>query len=290
MSQRRQRSQRLSNPPYMRLTERDREIIAAVHHFRVLRQDQLQSLFFGSQSAAQRVLVRLYDHGFLERKFLPVVVEERGGRSPTLYVLDRRGAELLRAEAGYTNLAWYPTSKALSPDFLAHTLAINDFRVAITVACREPGYDLATWLGENELKADYDRVTVRAPSGRSRTVSVIPDSYFTITTPRGTAPFFLELDRGTMELSRFKTKVEAYLTYRQNGGYERRFGYKSLRVLTVTPGPRRLENLIQAASAAGGSHPFWFALATDLTPETVLTAPVWRVLGRDEQSALIPTV
>jgi len=37
----------------------------------------------------QRRLERLYDHGYLERKFLPVVIGE--GRSPTLYIVDRKG-------------------------------------------------------------------------------------------------------------------------------------------------------------------------------------------------------
>ncbi|MCA9910134.1 MAG: replication-relaxation family protein, partial [Anaerolineae bacterium] len=81
----------------MRLTDRDKDIIEAVYRYRILRQDQIQRLFFGTAAAAQRVLVRLYDHTFLERKFLPVYE----GRSPTLYVLDKRGAELLRAERGY---------------------------------------------------------------------------------------------------------------------------------------------------------------------------------------------
>ena len=55
----------------MRLTARDVEILKAVHECRVLRGDQLQALFFGSQSTASYRLSRLYQHGFLDRHFLP---------------------------------------------------------------------------------------------------------------------------------------------------------------------------------------------------------------------------
>src|SRR5687768_11770657 len=98
----RRRDKRHENPSPMRLQERDIDLIEAVHYHRVLKQEHLQALFFGSKATAQARLEKLYDHGFLERKFLPVAVGS--GRSPTLYILDRRGAELLRAERGYEEL------------------------------------------------------------------------------------------------------------------------------------------------------------------------------------------
>src|SRR5258706_943574 len=105
--QRRRRDKRLSNPAPMKLTDRDKKIVEAVHLHRILRQDQIQALFFGHPAAAQRRLVKLYDYGYLERHFLPT----RGGMmsSHILYSLDRLGAELLRAEFGYDKLNWYPS-------------------------------------------------------------------------------------------------------------------------------------------------------------------------------------
>lgn len=98
----RRRDRHLKQPKPIKLTERDKAIIYAVHIYRVLRQDQLEALFGRSKSVMQRVLVRLYDHGFLERKFLPVM----GWNSPALYVLDRKGADLLRTEFGLDDLVW----------------------------------------------------------------------------------------------------------------------------------------------------------------------------------------
>jgi predicted transcriptional regulator len=278
----RRRDQRQADPPPMQLTGRDKQIVEAVHLYRVLRQDQLERLIFGSKSAAQRVLVRLYDHGFLERRFVPVLA----GRSPAYYVLDRRGAELLRAELGYDELSWYPSSKDLKADFLEHTLAINDARIAVVKACERLGYPLVVWLGETELKADYDQVRI---AGQSRPVAVIPDGYFAIDTPRGRAHFFLEVDRGSMTLARFTTKVEAYIAYYRSGKYEARFGAKGLRILTATPSQARLDNLRGATAAAAGGHKnrFWFAVQATLTAETALDQPVWYVAGEETTFPLI---
>ena len=280
----RRRDQRLEQPGRMRLTERDVEIIEAVYQYRVLRQDQIEVLFFNSKNAAQRVLARLYDHGFLERKFLPVLY----GRSPTLYVLDRRGAELLRSERGYEDLVWYSSNKDLKTDFIEHTAALNDFRLSVVVAARRQGLEVITWASESQLKGDYDRVRI-ATSRRS--VSVIPDGYFALATPLGKAHFFVEIDRGTETLRRFKQKVRAYVAYHESGAYEQRYGTKSLRILTVAGGAGRLANLLAATEEVTeetrGRRRFWFALATDLTPQTVLTQPVWSITGEGAPRTLI---
>jgi hypothetical protein len=286
--QRRKRDQRDPNPPPMLLTERDKAIIAAVYEYRALRQDQLQALFFGSQTAAQRRLALLYHHGFLERQFLLA----RGGimNSPILYLLDRRGEELLRAEYGADEVQWKSGDNKVGGDFLEHTLSINDFRIAVTLACHQLGYAVLEWRSEAQLKQEYDRVTLRTPTGRSRTVAVVPDSFFALQTPYGRTHFFLELDRGTMTTKRFQTKVEAYLVYYRSGGYQKRYGARSLRVLTVTLGERRLESLKAVTEQAGGQAWFWFGVLPELSAERALNAPVWSVAGREGRFSLIGPV
>lgn len=282
---RRRRDRRDPHPPRMVLNDRDKAIIWTVYQCRVLRQDQLQALFFSSRAAAQRRLALLYHHGFLERQFLLV----RPGimNSPTLYLLDRRGEELLRAEYGMEEVSWNTSHNHVSSDFLDHALAINDVRIAITLACQESGYELLDWHSESQIKQDYDRVQVKSAQGRSRSVAVVPDSYFALATRFGNTHFFLELDRGTMTTRRFRDKVEAFLAYYRGGGYEKRYGARSLRVLTVTLSQRRLENLKAVTEEAGGTVWFWFGVLSDLTPETVLTQPVWQVATREGKAALI---
>ena len=203
-------------------------------------------------------------------------------------MLDRRGAELLRSERGYEDLVWYSSNKDLKTDFIEHTAALNDFRLSVVVAARRQGLELIRWASESQLKADYDRV--RLPNAR-RAVSVIPDGYFALNTPLGKAHFFVEIDRGTETLQRFKQKIRAYVAYHESGAYEQRYGTQSLRILTVATGEGRLSNLRmatqQVTEETRGRRRFWFALASDLTPQTVLSEPVWTIAGDDTPRALI---
>jgi hypothetical protein len=102
-----------------------------------------------------------------------------------------------------------------------------------------------------------------------------------IDAPKGEAYFFLELDRARSSLKRFRQKVAAYLEYINSGAYERRYGTKKLRILTVTTSKRtdHLKQLLAATQAAGGKKRFWFAMLHEITPETVFHAPIWHVAG-----------
>lgn len=283
------RNWRVDNPPPMRLMERDIEILKAVHEFRIVRGDQLQALYFGSQSTASYRLSRLYQHGFLDRHFLPTL----GGiaSSPALYTLGKRGVDVLRRvlDCGPKDIRKPLNNQELSPLFLEHLLQINDFRVAVTVAAREQGYSLEMWLDDFQLKSAYDRVVIQTSQGRKRSVSLIPDGYGVLQVPQGRACFFLELDRGTMTRSRFRDKVLAYQAYIASGQYEKRYGTRSLRVLTVTSGPKRLENLREEAEQAKGGRVFWFTTSDQVTQERVLTYPIWMIAGVLNREAFVPS-
>lgn len=281
------RNRRVEYPPPMRLTERDVEILKAVHDYRVLRGDQIQTLFFGCQSTASYRLSRLYQHGFLDRHFLPTL----GGlaSSPILYTLGKRGTDVLRQvlDCGTEGIMRRLGGKELSPMFLEHVLAINDVRIAVTVAARENGYVLETWLDDAQLKADYDRVTIVTANGRKREVSLIPDSYFVLQVPHGRACFFLEVDRGTMTVSRFQDKVKAYMAYIASGQYERRYGTRSLRVLTAALGPSRVARLATASGQVESRRMFWFTTLKEITIQTVLNSPIWLTMENETMQRLI---
>lgn len=287
---RRKRNERDSRAPAMIVTERDKQIIQMVYHCRVLRQNQIHSLFFGaSKAASQRRLALLYHHGFLTRAFLTVRASYMF--SPALYLLDKRGAELLRSEYGYDDITWTPKSNEVGQPFLEHTIAINDVRIAITLACQtSSAYSLSEWRGEAEMKASFDRVTIPTPTGKMENVSLIPDSFFVVQTPKGKAPFFLEVDRGTETTGRFQSKIHAYQAYVQSGGYEKRYGYKSLRVLTTVPSLKRLAGLQEVTEMAGGKERYWFALQAEMLPHHVLATPIWHIAGRIGQAELFSSV
>lgn len=166
-------------------------------------------------------------------------------------------------------------------------MSLNAVRIAITLAAQPPTFALTTWIPENDLKAAYDYVTIRNESGRQQQVSVIPDSFFVLETPHGTTACALELDRGTETLARWKTKIKAYQSYYASGAYQRRFGMKSLRVLTVTSSLARLTNLRHATETVGGGQRFWFTVLERVEDITVLSAPIWEVAQRDGLHPLI---
>ena len=116
-----------------------------------------------------------------------------------------------------------------------------------------------------------------------------PDAFFAIQTPGGKASFFLELDRGTMESKRFKTKVAAYTGYYHSGAFNKRFGHKNFRVLTVvtTPTDNRVNTLLDASAKVERiGNRFWFAHKPDLTSKTILTDRVWKIAGTKETEAI----
>lgn len=273
--QRARRDARMLEPKPLRLTERDLDILQAVYEYEILSTQQLQTLFFPSSQTAYARLSLLYHHGLLERRFLGLYADKMN--TPLLYVLDKRGADALQAQRG-VEVTWRKRNRHVTITFLEHALAINQVRVAIAKACQlREGFELIHWRGENELKADYERVTIETEMGRKVSISLIPDSYFVLQTPNGVAHFFLEVDRGTETVKRFKTKIEAYQVYYASGAYQRRYETRSLRILTVTISTKRAENLKQMTEAAGGKQRFWFTTLDQLSPQTVLESPVWQV-------------
>lgn len=184
-------------------SQRDIEIVRTVYEFHVLRQDQLQRLFFRPPSTTSQVLTRLRERGYVDFKLIPII--RGGGSSPKFYVLDRRGADLLELEN------WSSDKKDLKDiTFLEHLTGINDFLITVRQATKVPGYKLLKWKGEAEMKAAYDKVHISTPSSQLLEVSLIADAYCAIRTPEGTAHIFLEYDRGRSSAKRFKRKILAY--------------------------------------------------------------------------------
>ncbi len=282
--QRAYRDQRLAEPPPMRLMERDIDILQAVYEYRTLTTDQIQTLFFTSLSQAYDRLHMLYHNAYVNRILQGVHADKMS--KPMLYVLDKRGIEILRRKRGI-EVERRATLKGVTFQFLEHTLAINWVRIAVTKAAIAEGFKLVKWIGENELKSDYDYVSIRTDTGRMKQVSVIPDGYFVLETPRGITHCCIEVDTGMETVGVFKKKVLAYQAYYHGGGYEGRFGAKSLRVLTITDSPKRLINLVKMTEENAGKQRFWYTTQEQISSKTVLTEPIWKVATKEGLSPLI---
>ena len=288
------RYKRAESPPAMVLTDRDKEIVKAVFAYRLLTREQVEILLFspeGNQdhrtktSICQKRLKLLYQHQFLDRIHLPIVPNE--GSGPIVYCLAEQGAQLVANELGVerSSVGWRRKDNAVDFYFLDHSLRINDVRIAVALAAKRSGWTLTRWLTERELKSLRERV--QDPAHPDRTLPVAPDAYFTLEFGDKRASFFLEIDQATEDNKRFKVKVGAYLAYVMSGQYQERYQTKSLRVLTVTTGERRVANLKSTTEKVAGSDFFWFTTVGMATAEKILTAPIWRVAGQDGQHAVI---
>lgn len=276
-----------SERPPMEFTERDGEILKMVNDCRILRSDQLERLFFQSRSTAQFRLSRLFHHEFLERHFLSVV---SGGpaSSLALYTLGKRGAQFLISRYGYERSQLRVFKRdTLGWHVVEHVLTINEVRVAVTVACREQGIELVEWRDETVFRAHPDYVELKDKRSRTRQKPVLPDGYFCLSTPKGTARFFLEVDRGTEALSKVAPQLQVYEAYTRSGQYQQRFQARSLRILIITTTLKRLDNLKAVARKVGGDRKYWFTTLEQITAEDVLTAPIWQQLDKCSSVRLI---
>jgi hypothetical protein len=279
----------------MQITARDIRIVRAVYEMRFMTREQVQELEFSPSTASfcKRRLTLLYHHGFLDRKFIPAPGSL--GSTRAIYCLDRKGAELVAHELAVnpSDLDWRPKLSDRELYFLQHTLAINDFRICAMLCAHQSGLAL-DWTDERTLRRREMRDYVPDPKSRGQNLAVVPDGYFTLTSERSAPAFALELDRATVEEKPFKAKVRAYGEWKRTGAYSQRFGTDSLRVLFVIAStkrdPYRVERLKRWCESEGGRSLFWFALASDITKDSVFNEPVWYVAGRDGQHSLLKGV
>lgn len=293
---------RAEKPPSAQLTERDLQIILAVYRYRLLSAHQIEALFFPStsdtthsrRSACQRRLQLLYHHGFLDRLPQPVILGQ--GRAPFVYALDEAGANLVAGHLGIdrAEVGWKPKHNELGPQFLDHTLAINDVRVIIQRLVEQGRLELTQWLDEVALKSAEMKEKVPYLVEGARIERKYADGYFILKlSPTGQqAHFFLEVDQATMTNSRWQDKVKAYHEFRQSGRSKKHYGTSNFRVLTVTTSDQRLANLKRATEQAGGDYFFWFTTQEGVTiwqPETFLQ-PIWSIATKGEKEPLFASL
>ena len=135
------------------LTERDREIVAAVARFKVFTAEQLAEMFFDTRKRAQVRLHRLHQLGVLDR-FQPY--RDGWGSSPYHYVLGPVGAEMAAADAEEDDrpAVRRPSATGLAlgrPRDLARLRTVNGFYASlIGHARRHPDARLLDWMTAEE--------------------------------------------------------------------------------------------------------------------------------------------
>src|SRR5262249_22287138 len=146
-----------------------------------------------------RRIQALLELGFIKSFTAPHIPER-------IFYLDKKGAEIVAIELHipYEDLEWYPHTRAPKDYyFLRHFLAINDFRITLTLACLKSTIALIDFIpeyvgektGEGHVKK-YIRSKVNDIALSAVSYSHTPDAVFSLEKDGRAALFFVEIDRG----------------------------------------------------------------------------------------------
>ncbi|MCD4653579.1 replication-relaxation family protein [bacterium] len=266
------------NPPRMKITERDVQIVNTISDFRFATVKQVALMIHAHAQTTRIRMYLLWQNKFLDRLDLPVFVGN--GSPPAVYVVGSQGKRLLTEQLGIDPSTIVKVDSKRNYFFLLnHTLRRNDFRAVLYAACRErDDLEFLFWKQDKEVG---NSVTIE--DGRSGHVRVplVPDGFVGINTPQGRMQAFVEIDRGTIGHKKFLLKQRGYFKWWQEGRYIEKYGERNFRILIVTTNPRRMANLIKTTMRVKetnqGSGFFWFTTFDHIIPENPakILEPIW---------------
>jgi len=300
----------------LKLTDRDRDIIYWVYRHRFLSSEHLISLVEGSHQGILRRLSLLYHSSYLDRPRRQKLVF--GNNHCLIYGLGNRGANVIASEndVPVDTVDWSRKNREVKEIFLKHTLMVSRILTTFRLACQKQKnieFIEPERLIENRQKpptikthALSWRVNIqKGEYGQKRYLSfnMIPDSLFGLRMKKNGKTketyFFLEADRATMPVRRtnfyrssFYKKMVGYVASYKNELFSKYFGFKKVRVLTVTKSDERIGNMIivnkSLHNMGNGYNLFLFTRENDIDiqmPERIFKQ-IW-INGRGRKDSLL---
>lgn len=254
----------------IQLTDRDVYILQALHKYRFLTSVHLMQLTgTASQQAMNRRLRELFDAKYIDRPKAQIYSLAYAEKRPMVYALGNEGADLLsnRFQLSLPDIYWSEKNRRVKEKFVEHTLGIADFMVSMELACKEAGN--IRLISKDEILNDAPEKTRRSKhpfrwqtriawEGERLEIAIVPDEFFGLQyldKPEGKnrAFFFVEIDRGTMPITRrdirqtsFARKLMSYADTFERKLHTERFNIKNFRVLTLTTSKDRIRTMQQA--------------------------------------------
>jgi hypothetical protein len=307
-STRRKRRFVRETPDPFQVTERDTAMLQLVARHRFLRSTHLSELCQAPHKKVCARLTRLFHGGYLDRPRAQFDhYREGGGSSPIVYALGNRGAQLLIERHGpeVADVDWARKNDLAGRQFIQHTLAIADVRVALHRAVRErPGFQLLEPKQLLEMAPAETQRRHRPWVWRAKVhhndatidLGVAPDYAFAIQYPDGRfRAFLVECDRGTMPVDRanlqqtsLKRKFLTYTAAKRAELHQRHFAWKAFRVLVITTNQQRADNVLATIHDSVHEHGRGLFLIADrqsLATADILAYP-WRD-ARGQTCALV---
>jgi hypothetical protein len=271
------------------MTDRDVEILQALNRYRYLRTGQIHELLFGdntTQQSARRRLRNLYHHSYIARAQPFVKV---GEPVPEIaYYLNTKGRAVLR-EHGEVVRSWRKGGE-VKYQFLEHALALSGFRVKLEKAVASiDGASIGRFIPDFEMRDEAEKYVGKKryalyrelthPVNR-KTYIVHPDAlielHFERDGKKASRLIFVEIDQGTQGLERIRDKVTGYTLYRDQALFRQFGGYSDFLLLFQAQSERRCKNILESLVDHVGGRMVRATTAAELTPQSILTEPVWR--------------
>jgi len=119
----------------IKLTDRDAEILMALHKYRFLTTHHLQTLTqTESRWGMNKRLRLLYDHKYIDRPKAQAAIFSHADKRPIVYALGNKGASLLSNRYNIPmppSVYWTEKNRRVREKHIEHTLGISDFMVGI---------------------------------------------------------------------------------------------------------------------------------------------------------------
>lgn len=278
MPKRRRPFTRKMQPRRLVTTENTERVMTALHDYEgIMSHAQIVRLCFPGCTSTWPFerMQHYFDHRLVQKFDAYNVNGQQLGK--IVYTLDKRGAGIAARKKGigWEKFKWRRQPRWLT---LVHDLAINDFRLDVRESCRaNPRFSIKSWISEYELS----QVSARIP-GRL-------DSFFILQREKNIQArqveqlaLHLEIDTGNHSTNRFvKRKVKPILRYFGSDKYFNHFGVRAGVCLIVTTSEKRLHNLKKAIEGNRGEGLFYLTTTQAVSPQTVLTEPIWFLAGSD---------
>ncbi len=250
------------------------------------------------QTAYRRVRL-LRNHGLLADFNIPNVDE-------AILTIGRNGLQEVAALLGVESSALRRSDIKNKPRdyyFMRHFLAINDFRIRLSLDCERVSLQLLGFIpdyyGERTERggtAKYIKDAVCDIEGSRPDISHTPDGVFALEREHKAALFFLEIDRGTESVSDpdkgVLKAVRFYSNYLIDGKYQRYAKdfqtdeFKGFRALFVTTSDTRIANIRRATTelnVPAKAKRFLWLSSFDMIEKNGLFGPVWISSDENDQ-------
>jgi hypothetical protein len=260
------------------LTDRDKKILQSITAFEgFLSLQQIRDLYFprtrGGYEAALRRCRRLLQAGYIdeanrqERRLIPTKI----------YWLGERGYKYHSAEYPQSAFRWRKKPRL---DRVAHDLSVNDFHLELFDASAANKVEIVEWCPGYTFETHPDTITFTNTRQKLTKRRIEPDSFFTLKSEHTYFRFGLEVELAPKDTNRLMNdKILPLLAWLKSEGYKQRFGYNSGGYLFVFSKQAQglmwlLIDRIRTTLKQEARY-FHFAKMTDITAETLLSAPIW---------------